>query len=123
MIIALSFDRRVLSCFIEKKNRHCDLLSPDYRFFCNSNYATYLHGEHTISLFDYVCFIRKKCMKILLLMVWFTEGETEYRIKMLKRKNSYCQCQHCSKVIQMFIFLFLALELYFYRNSDCRNLV
>ena len=87
MIIALSFERRVLSCFIEK-NRHCDLLSPNYTFFFNSNYATYLHGEHTISLFDYVCFIRKKFMKILLLMVWFTEGETEYRMKILREKTA-----------------------------------
>ena len=35
-----------------KKNRHCGLLSPDYRVLFYSNDATYLHGEHRISLFD-----------------------------------------------------------------------
>ena len=62
---------------------------------------------------------------MLLPVVWFTERETEFMIKMLKGKKRLLSVPAVwldNSNIHSFIFLFLVLEFYYYRNSECWDL-
>ena len=62
---------------------------------------------------------------MLLPVVWFTERETEFMIKMLKGKKRLLSMPAVwldNSNIHSFIFLFLVLEFYYYRNSECWDL-
>ena len=61
-------------------------------------------------------------MKMLLPVVWFTERETEFMIKMLKGKKRLLSVPAVwldNSNINSFNFLFLVLEFYYYRNCEC----
>ena len=62
---------------------------------------------------------------MLLPVVWFTERETEFMIKMLKGKKRLLSVPAVwldNSNIHSFNFLFLVLEFYYYRNSECWDL-
>ena len=62
---------------------------------------------------------------MLLPVVWFTERETEFMIKMLKGKKRLLSMPAVwldNSNIHSFIFFFLVLEFYYYRNSECWDL-
>ena len=64
-VLALSsFLNQGTSQVISLKNSQYCPLSRDFRVLSYSSNTTYFrHGEHIISLFDYICFDRKKNIK------------------------------------------------------------